>query len=208
MPILIKNAQIQRAIDFEIRNQVKTKDAEAGAAVFRNSTSEEIGMNMLWGYVSSLIEISEFPELGRPLDLTYGTLSHIVDVVSYQYLIGPNAGYTEERNLEIAEKAVAAYMTFLAANEHGYRITVRQAGELSRDVTGDGELWTGFEIKVGHTLYQADLLKTVHGRIYHDEGTLYLRLDELRETYRLLTGKDPGEYGIGNIRVHFRPKGT
>ena len=203
MPIVIKNAQIQRAVEYEVRNQVKTKSVREGAEIFRRSTEEEIGMNMLWGYVSSLVEISGFPELAKPLDLSYGTLSRLIDVLSYQYLIGPNAGYTPDFNLETAEKACAAYLIFLAANEHGFHISVKRK-EDPRPAEGDaGELWAGFEIRVGHTLYTADLLKAVHGRIVPGEGTLSFDLEELTGVYGLLTGKDLKEYGLKSVTVHF-----
>ena len=203
MPIFIRNAQIQKAVEFEIRNRVKTKSVEEGAAIFRNATDEEIGMNMLWGYVSSLIEISEFPELQKPLDLTRGTLPHLIDVLCYQYLLGKEAGDAEERSAEIAEKAVAAYLTLLAANEHGDRISVGRAPVLIPEATADRELWTGFSIEVGNDLCRVDFLKTVLGGIVPEKGGLRLRLDGALDAYRLLTGKDLRESGLGNFAVRF-----
>ncbi|MBO4407286.1 MAG: hypothetical protein J5849_06245 [Clostridia bacterium] len=203
MPILVRNAQIQKAIEFEIRNRVKTKSVEEGAAVFRNATDEEIGMNMLWGYVSSLAEISEFPELRKPLDLTYETLPHLVDVLCYQYLLGPTAGYSEEQAAEIAEKAAAAYLTLLACNEHGASVSVGRAPVLTPEATSARELWTGFSIEVGNALCRVDFLKTLCGRIVPEKGGLRIRLDDALDAYRLLTGKDLGEYGLGNLAVHF-----
>ena len=201
MPLIIKNPQIQKAVDFEIRNRVKTGGIQHGAAVYARSTAEEIGMNMLWGYVSTLIEVSGFPELAKPLDLTYDTLPHLLDALSYLYLLGPSGGYSEEQNVEITEKVSAAYLTFLAANEHGHPILVRRVSD--PEDRKDGSFWNGFEIRVGTTSFQADFLKMLHGAVTPGDNTLSIRFGDASDAYGMLTGKDLKDFGLGDVTIHF-----
>lgn len=193
--MLIKNQQIKYAEAFEIRTLISQKSISESAKIFETATWEEKGMSVLYGYVYSLVDdIAKTPGIGLSLDITYTAISQLMMALGYEFMIGMNSGYSVAKNIEIAEKTVAAFLYFLAANEHNVKINVEP------DATSKG--WTGLKITASAVMNKIDLLNSISGKISLKDKTLEIKVEDVLNAYKTLTGVDLKEYGIENATIN------
>lgn len=152
-------------------------------------------MSVLYGYVYSLVDdIAKTPGIGLSLDITYTAISQLMMALGYEFMIGMNSGYSVAKNIEIAEKTVAAFLYFLAANEHNVKINVEP------DATSKG--WTGLKITASAVMNKIDLLNSISGKISFKDKTLEIKVEDVLNAYKTLTGVDLKEYGIENATIN------
>ena len=193
--MLIKNQQLKYAEAFEIRTLISQKSVSESAKIFETATWEEKGMSVLYGYVYSLVDdIAKTPGIGLSLDITYPAVSDLMASLGYEFMIGMNSGYSVAKNIEIAEKTVAAFLYFLAANEHNVKINV------GPDATSKG--WTGLKITASAVMNKIDLLNSISGKISFKDKTLEIKVEDVLNAYKTLTGVDLKEYGIENATIN------
>ena len=193
--MLIKNQQLKSAEAFEIRTLISQKSVSESAKIFETATWEEKGMSVLYGYVYSLVDdIAKTPGIGLSLDITYPAVSDLMASLGYEFMIGMNSGYFVAKNIEIAEKTVAAFLYFLAANEHNVKINVEP------DATSKG--WTGLKITASAVMGEIDLLNSISGKISFKDKTLEIKVEDVLNAYKTLTGVDLKEYGIENATIN------
>ena len=193
--MLIKNQQLKYAEAFEIRTLISQKSVSESAKIFETATWEEKGMSVLYGYVYSLVDdIAKTPGIGLSLDITYPAVSDLMASLGYEFMIGMNSGYSVAKNIEIAEKTVAAFLYFLAANEHNVKINV------GPDATSKG--WTGLKITASAVMGEIDLLNSISGKISFKDKTLEIKVEDVLNAYKTLTGVDLKEYGIENATIN------
>lgn len=193
--MLIKNQQLKSAEAFEIRTLISQKSVSESAKIFETATWEEKGMSVLYGYVYSLVDdIAKTPGIGLSLDITYTAISQLMMALGYEFMIGMNSGYSVAKNIEIAEKTVAAFLYFLAANEHNVKINVEP------DATSKG--WTGLKITASAVMNKIDLLNSISGKISFKDKTLEIKVEDVLNAYKTLTGVDLKEYGIENATIN------
>lgn len=193
--MLIKNQQLKNAEAFEIRTLISQKSVSESAKIFETATWEEKGMSVLYGYVYSLVDdIAKTPGIGLSLDITYTAISQLMMALGYEFMIGMNSGYSVAKNIEIAEKTIAAFLYFLAANEHNVKINVEP------DITS--ESWTGLKITASAVMGEIDLLNSISGKISFKDKTLEIKVEDVLNAYKTLTDVDLKEYGIENATIN------
>lgn len=201
--MVIKNEQIKKAISFEKKNKVFAKDAKSAAKVYEKATAEEMGMSILWGYVSSLCEVSKDLAVNAELDLTYSTMLNFMKAVGgvFASVSNPLAGNTEKTIAEIIEKTIASYLMLLAINDDKANIF------FSRDIgTSAAELyspvkWSGIKIEIGNMLWKSDFLDAIHGAATVKGNELIVRTDKIVRAYQQLTGKNLADFGMEDMTV-------
>lgn len=201
--MVIKNEQIKKAISFEKKNKVFAKDAKSAAKVYENATAEEMGMSILWGYVSSLCEVSKDLAVNAELDLTYSTMLNFMKAVGgvFASVSNPLAGNAEKTIAEIIEKTIASYLMLLAINDDKANIF------FSRDIgTSAAELyspvkWSGIKIEIGNMLWKSDFLDAIHGTATVKGNELIVRTDKIVRAYQQLTGKNLADFGMEDMTV-------
>lgn len=204
MDYTVHSKQIQDAIDFERRNQLHTASNKAFSERMKNAAPEQAGMSVLYGYVLSLWEIADDPQVALKLDLTYATVGNLAGAIAYEFSAGMRSPqYTLTKNMEIAEKTIAAYLMFLAANEHGMKIKVKKKDDLTIESLKDTMSWVGYDITVGTVFAEADLLKVIRGKTEYRDGRYYIYLKDICEAYRKLTGHELREDGVEDAECRF-----
>lgn len=192
--MIIKNKQINDAEAFSKSALFPQKSVPESAKIFATATAEEKGMSVLYNYVYSLVDdIAKTPGIGLSLDITYTAISQLMMALGYEFMIGMNSGYSVAKNIEIAEKTLAAFLYFLAANEHNVKINVEP------DVTSKG--WTGLKITASAVMNKIDLLNSISGKISFKDKTLEIKVEDVLNAYKTLTGVDLKEYGIENTTI-------
>lgn len=188
----IKNQQIKDAVAFEKAHKISMLSVIEGAKVYQNASTQEKGMSVLLGYVSSFVDIANVPDINLPLDLTYSTVGNFTTALCYLFLIGRNSHYKDAQNIEILEKTVAAYLYFLAANEHDIKINVKSDAKSKK--------WTGIRITASKAIGEIDLLDSIIGKIrLVDKKTLEIKMDKIISAYENLTGVDLTDYSVDNV---------
>lgn len=195
MKLKIRNERIKEAIEFERRHQILQKSLVEGSKELRGTNLEEKAMFILLGYVSSLHEISEYPEVGIDIDLTYGTVQNVLSVVLEEFAAGmsPCSKYSLDENIEIAEKTIAAYFMFLAINDDNASLSFDYDHTFPNNYE---ESLAGIRVYLCSRLGRCNLLKEIHGSVFYTERTITIYVDRLIDAYKKITGKNLAEYGV------------
>ena len=122
-----------------IKNKSLKKILENGKNVKNSNDIQESGLTIVGGYVYSLLEIAEWPEVNLPLDLTYGTVKNLTTTIGWEFSAGqkPGSGYSVKENVEMAEKTIASYLACLAMNEENADIIIKETKKRSLTETGE-----------------------------------------------------------------------
>ena len=151
----IKNQQIKDAVAFEKTHKISKLSVIDGAKIYEKASTQEKGLSVLLGYVSSYVEIANIPDINLPLDLTYNTVGNLATALCYLFMIGRNSHYKDAQNIEILEKTIAAYLYFLAANEHDIKINVKPDAKSKK--------WTGVRITASKAIGELSSYKNLTG---------------------------------------------
>ena len=214
MDLIFKNPTIKT--DYEIHTKLlKLSKEEVSRYWTKNKFSEErITFSILIGYVSSICEmVDEYNDRENAtivLDLTYGTISNLPEILGYQYFAYVRSGsYTSEKALEIVNKTLAAYMMLLCMNEHMCFPTVSKLNNydaIMKSLSGNLDLthqdsWMGNTVKVGINK-EYDLLKEL-GQVVKvsASGVLRIRISRLVELYKQMCGVDLREKGLDDFEA-------
>lgn len=207
MKLKIRNEKIKIAEANERKEMLKygVVKQDIGKAVRENP--EQIAMCILWGYVLSLHEISESPEVGIDIDLTYATVKNVFPLLAYEFAVGmnPKSGYSLEANIEIAEKTMAAYFMLLAINDDTAVLRVDPFSEHpDNGIIFAPDSWSGLSVHISGLVLRCDLLKEIHGSVTYEKDVLTISEEKLVSAYRKVTGKDLRDCGLDGLQAGFK----
>lgn len=199
MKLKIKNDIIQRVISFEKTNSLLERSFFERSEIFAKMSAEDMAYQMLWGYIYTILEISEDPMVKIPLDLTYSTVENLPRLVGGAFLASRNQGDSDAESIEIAEKTVASYLYFLATNEHGTKIQVEKSS--------NGKWASALEISAQALFIKADFLSDMKGQvILVKDNLLEIRMDKVISSYKVVTGVDLKDYCVDSAQCEFPPR--
>lgn len=186
-------------MNLKFKNKALKKIIENGKNEKVSHDIQENGLTIIGGYVWSLLEIAELPEVNLPLDLTYETVENLPAAIGWEFSIGqkPGSGYSVEKNVEIAEKTIAAYLDCLAMNEENAGIIIKVTKE--RTSTNMGEL-TATCVR---GIASVDFLGEITGSVSFSDKKLTVNMDKAICAYKALTGKDLKQYGVDGLIGEF-----
>ena len=163
------------------------------------SNLEEIGFSIIGGYIFSLLEISDMPEVNLALDLTYDTIKNLTQAVAEEFCFGmnPQSGYSIDQNIEIAEKTIASYLIGLALNEENAKIEVIEQKKKTANESGALSL-TCF---CGES--SVDFISEIEGSVRFSNNKLILNMDTAIDAYKHLTGIDLSQFDVESMEGTF-----
>lgn len=200
MKLNIKNDMIQRTIFTEKRYSLFDLNGAESSDVFENLTNTEMALNILWGYVSSLIEHSEMSTKKTPIDLTYNTVKNLPYFTGCEFVGCRCNGDSDAECIDVAEKSIASYLYFLAANEHNTKIHVEQR-------PGTGKWADYFEICAQGPFMKADFLSDMKGQVVLvEDNVLEIYMDKVIVSYKMITGVDLKDYDVDSMQGSLPPR--
>lgn len=199
--IIYKNKQLKSA---ELRNRqfVQMTEKEQGKMLV-SMTTEQRGLQFQCSFITSLLEIADFPEVMLSLDLTYETIGNLLTVIGYEFSAQRGA-YDNSTNINILEKSIASYLTWLAANEHNLKIEVTEKRYTDPLQMQWDPLWHGCNIVVCGSLIKEDFLDAIHGQITVTDKKLTIRMRNIIVSYKRITGHDLTADGVDDVQIEFR----
>ena len=196
----LKNEQLCEAIEAAMEDDFSNLSSELRKPFIDALPPTEAAMCFVVGYISSLIEVAEYPEVNLKLDLTYETIENLPDAIAYEFMVGMNSGYSLNENIEIAEKTIASYLTFVAMNEHQLAYTVKEG---TLDPKNPGKNFTGISVMVNNMLAQCNFLEAAHGCLQYKENEITVLVSDVCKAYKNLTGVDLKEFGLDDLQAEF-----
>ena len=196
----LKNVQLREAIKAAMEDDFSNLSSELRKPFIDALPPTEAAMCFMVGYLSSLLEVAEFPEVNLKLDLTYGTIENLPGAIAYEFMVGMNSGYSSAENIEIAEKTIATYLTLVAMNEHKLTYTVK-VGEF--DAKNPSKNFTGISVMVNNILAQYDFLDAAHGCLQYKANEITVLVSDVCIAYKNLTGVDLKEIGLDDMQAEF-----
>ena len=196
----LKNQQLCEAIKAAQEDDFGNLPSELSSPVINALPPKELAMCYMEGYLSSLIEVAEYPEVNLKLDLTYETVENLPNAIAYEFLVGMNSGYSLAENIEIAEKTIATYLTLLAMNEHQLTYTVRDE---EFDPKNPGKNFTGISVIVNKMFIQCNFLEAAHGCLKYKANEITVLVSNVCKAYKNLTGVDLKEFGLDDLQGTF-----
>ena len=154
----------------------------------------ETAMGIMHGYLSSLKEVANFPEVNLEIDLSYENTKNLLEIIAYEFIVGINSDYSKDECIEIAEKTIASYFTFLASNEHDLSIKVNSLNDTKAPNT-----YIGLCILIN----DHNILSSISGCVKCENNVLTIYTSKLRDMYAALTGVDLSQYGIEDAEFDF-----
>ena len=211
MKLNIKNKKIEDAINFENKFNISKADILSANTekIVKSMSMEQIGMNILWGYVSSLAEIAEDDYVNLELDLTYDTVKNLALAAAYEFVAGSNpaSGYSQKQNIETAEKTIAAYLMFLSINDDNCELHITEQKTFPEEGFTVTNKWSVVDIYVISDLRKFDFLEAIHGDVTVSGNELIVNMENIMSVYKQATRKDLAEYGVDSITGKL-PEGT
>lgn len=193
-----------------ILDQLEGFDQEAFAqrVETENLGNMPIAEGLLLGYLDSFFTV--ITGRGMVLDLTYATLDRLPAAIEALFLFyrGGDAYKNEPvKRIGAVEKTLAAYLTLLAMNEHGYSLRVKDyLADLRKGKSPRQPLWAEmFSIMTG-AHGEVDLLPAcviAHDRTggYISRSGIRLLADPIVEVYQFMTGVNLTKHGFRTIEV-------
>lgn len=161
--------------------------------------------SILFGYLNSFLEICQKNKI--EFDLTYNTVKDLGKGLTMLFFIQKNS-YDHARNVDIIAKTLAAVLSYIAINEHGFWFrTTCYLHQIKSGKTPKQPLWADVEsISVGRKHNYVDFLLCCKeavkpGTILMPNG-LTIQIDPIVAEYKKLTRVDLTEYGFRNLFVN------
>ncbi len=185
---------------FEFYSNVK-EAKEAGQNPMDMLDIKEITYNIIAAYAIDVLDIAE--DTGEDLNLKYDTLNKLPKVMTALWR-------TRAKTLSVSEnrdsfaKSMAAYLTFLAVNEHDAGIY----GTIDENLSSDKieNLWADLvEISFGNREHSIDLLpvckKSIKNNSHLMPQGVMIDIVPVRQAYASITGVDLAEHRLMSIAI-------
>lgn len=168
------------------------------------NTDEESLMFIFSGYLRAMEEGAELANV--KLDMTYDTIENVMPaVIATAIMQSKSENYQDNRhNAEITMKTLAAYLTMMAANNHGAKIKVDKKGN-SRE--SRPELWSDrYYLRINNKRDSDFLPYAIEGLdstpIEVDNG-FAVDINPLIGAYLRLTNVNLVDHGFSNLVIDF-----
>lgn len=156
------------------------------------------------GYLDSLEEGAEMVSVD--LDMTYDTIDNLIPaIIALANIQHKSENYKDDgHNAEITMKTLAAYLTLMAVNNHGVKISVNRKGS-SRGKRPD--LWSDrYYLRINNKR-ESDLLpyaiEGVDATPLDVENGFTVDINPLIEAYLRITGVNLADNGFANLIISF-----
>ena len=199
MKLNIKSDLIRRAINNEKRYSLFNRSMIEASEIYGQLPAEDVAYSILWGYISSIVEISDTPQVKAPIDLTYNTVKNLPYLAGYAFVGSRCNRDSDAICIDTAEKTIAAYLYFLAANEHNTKILV--------NIPGTGKWADYFDISAQSLFAKADFLSDMKGQVVLvKDDLLEIHMDKVINSYKIITGIDLKDHGVDSMRGKLPPR--
>ncbi len=167
-----------------------------------------IAEGLLLGYLESFFTI--ITGRGIVLDMTYETLDRLSNAIGELFIFQRMSdAYKNDhaKNVASVQKTLAAYLTVLAMNQHGYSMRVKDyLDDLRKGKHPQQPLWAEmFSIMTGAhgdvDMLPACTLAEDRSHGYDAEKGLYLNAAPIVEVYQYMTGVNLTKYGFRSFAV-------
>ena len=156
------------------------------------------------GYLDALEEGAE--RASADLDMTYETIGNLMPaVIALANIQHKSENYKDDRhNAEITMKTLAAYLTLMAVNNHGAKISVNRKGN-SREERPD--LWSDrYYLRINNKR-ESDLLpyaiEGIDAAPVEVENGFSVDINPLIGAYLRITGDNLADKGFANLIITF-----
>lgn len=198
--IIFANPNIELFIKRNMESIVLSqKDPEKAAQIIRGKSIQELGEEIIGGYLDTLLNKAMMRNLTAEqwIDLTYDTIDKLPYALIALYKFQAAIGYSPEENAVIIGKTIAAVMYGLAMNEHGYTISVKGGTKQP--------LWADRLRIYINGIKKADFLepglRAVLSSPFVMQSGVFVDMNPVITAYQAVTGKNLAEYGIANIML-------
>ena len=197
--IIFNNPKIEAMIDDHVRSIKQYKeDFENWKKDYLKMSLLEHCEGMIGGYWYSLLSEAMMTRLSSDqwIDFTYDTIGRLTYPLTALYMLQRDH-YTEEKNKELIGKTLAAVMYGLAMNEHNYKLKAEKGRK--------NPLWAdGLNIYIvgrKRVDFLSPALQAVNSSLLFIQTGIMINMTPLIEAYKMATGIDLGQYGVGNIII-------
>lgn len=191
----IKNEQLQRAVDFENKYNISSATDKEASKVYRHCTDEQRAMSALLNYLTTMLKVTELPEVNAQIDLTYDTAQNLTEVLLCSFSILNNSDTEMDEIIVIIEGVIASYLSLLAANEHNVHINAVKAKRF------------GFRKKLNIILSsetgEAGFFEDISGMVTASEEYIKIDMERISSAYKKLTGIDLTQYNINSVFARY-----
>ncbi len=205
MNFQIKSKSAKRLLD-----QLETFDQEAFSERIEreNLGNMPIAEGLLLGYLDSFFTI--IAGRGILLDFTYDTIDRLPNAVAELFIFQRMSdAYKNEpaKNIASVQKTLAAYLTVLAMNQHGYSLRVKDyLADLRKGKRPQQPLWAEmFTIMTGPhgdvDMLPACVLAQDRSGVYASRQGMRLNAAPIVEVYQYMTNINLTKHGFTNIEV-------
>lgn len=156
------------------------------------------------GYLDSLEEGAEMVSVD--LDMTYDTINNLIPaIIALANIQHKSENYKDDRhNAEITMKTLAAYLTLMAVNNHGIKISVNRKGS-SRGERPD--LWSDrYYLRINNKRESDFLPYAIEGidaTPVEVEDGFTVDINPLIGAYLRITGVNLADHGFANLIITF-----
>jgi hypothetical protein len=201
MSFKIKSKLLKDAFNYNAVNRINDLSAPEASDVYRktNASTEQMVIQILIGYVTSLEDIANDKDVKLSLDLTYGTVNNLPLVVAYGF--NAWADCTTQERIDITAKSLAAYLMLMCVNEHNCELEITRPALYTADSWAFG--WTGNVVSTG-IKKKIDLLNIAKKSVKNSAGVLTIEDKEIVDTYKEMTDINLSTYGFEGIEVSFK----
>lgn len=168
------------------------------------NTDEDSLMFIFSGYLQAMEEGAEMANV--ELDMTYDTIENVMPaVIALATIQSKSENYQDNHhNAEITMKTLAAYLTMMAANNHGAKIKVDKRGN-SRE--SRPELWSDrYYLRINNKR-ESDLLpyaiEGIDSSPIEVENGFAIEINPLIGAYRRITNVNLADHGFSNLAITF-----
>ncbi len=193
-----KNNQIQRALDFAEQNQLFEEEPR-DANPFENISTQDVGLLILLAHFRDFSDGVEKTNIGKAMDFSYATMENLPVFLGIQFFAELAKGFSLEESITTIAKRMSAFLTFLAASQHGCEIFVVEPEDYE-DVDDD-TTWGGLYVEVGTKDVKVDFLPIAREFIASDGEGVCILVDGLIDAYQLITGVRLDQLGLKNVML-------
>jgi len=202
MDLMIKNEHVLDLLNES--NRTSNFTAKEEQAYLEKLDAVQRAEYVLSGYVADMLRDSI--EVHRELDLSYGTVGNLPAVLGLRLREIRDMKTPWQDSVASLAKSLAAYLFFLAMNEHGCALKVTQMGTpFAPPLKSEEPLWGDlFRYKTG-VRREVDFLPAVMESMQKiplpGNPLMTLTVSPIIRAYRSATGVDLSEYGFSDMAL-------
>ena len=207
MEYKVKERYFEKVLEIKAETNIGSKNFEE----LRHYVSSHINTDddsvkfIFSGYLGALEEGAELAAVN--LDMTYDTVDNLMPaVIALANIQHRSNNYKDNRhNADVTMKTLAAYLTLMAVNNHGAKISVNRRGNARGEERPD--LWSDIYYLRINSKRDSDLLpyaiEGIDSTPFDVDDGFAVDIDPLVGAYLRITGIDLSEHGFAHLIVSF-----